>query len=175
MQKNDQNIQKWSASSRIFHWVSAVLLLITWLLMLAYDYNESKVILGLHKAFGMSVLFWMIARVINRVITKAPPPVPMPKIQVIVAQLTHFILYALLIAMPIAGLLMSVYGGRPVDMFGLFEIPVFVTPNRTSARFYNDIHTDILWPMIIVFTLAHIGAAFFHQWIKKDRLIDRMK
>ncbi|WP_182406932.1 cytochrome b [Psychrobacter sp. GP33] len=175
MQIDHENVQKWSASSRIFHWVSAVLLLVTWLLMLAYGYNESKVYIGLHKAFGMSVLFWMIARVINRLFTKAPPPLPMPKIQVIVSQLTHFILYALLIAMPIAGLLMSVYGGRPVDMFGLFEIPVFVTPNRTAARFYNDVHADILWPMIIVFTLAHIGAAFFHQWVKKDKLIDRMK
>ena len=175
MQIDHENVQKWSASSRIFHWVSAVLLLVTWLLMLAYGYNESKVYIGLHKAFGMSVLFWMIARVINRLFTKAPPPLPMPKIQVIVSQLTHFILYALLIAMPIAGLLMSVYGGRPVDMFGLFEIPVFVTPNRTAARFYNDVHADILWPMIIIFTLAHIGAAFFHQWIKKDKLIDRMK
>ena len=175
MQIDHENVQKWSASSRIFHWVSAVLLLVTWLLMLAYGYNESKVYIGLHKAFGMSVLFWMMARVINRLFTKAPPPLPMPKIQVIVSQLTHFILYALLIAMPIAGLLMSVYGGRPVDMFGLFEIPVFVTPNRSAARFYNDVHADILWPMIIVFTLAHIGAAFFHQWIKKDKLIDRMK
>lgn len=175
MQKGHQNVQKWSVSSRIFHWVSAVLLLVTWLLMLVYDYNESKAIIGLHKAFGMSVLFWMIARVINRIFTKAPPPVPMPKMQIVVAHLTHFLLYVLLIAMPIAGLLMSVYGGRPVDMFGLFEIPVFVTPNRTAARFYNDVHADILWPMIIVFTLAHIGAAFFHQWIKKDRLIDRMK
>lgn len=175
MQIDHENVQKWSASSRIFHWVSAVLLLVTWLLMLAYGYNESKVYIGLHKAFGMSVLFWMIARVINRLFTKAPPPLPMPKIQVIVSQLTHFILYALLIAMPIAGLLMSVYGGRPVDMFGLFEIPVFVTPNRSAARFYNDVHADILWPMIIVFTLAHIGAAFFHQWVKKDKLIDRMK
>ena len=175
MQKDHQNVQKWSASSRIFHWISAVLLLVTWLLMLAYGYNESKVYIGLHKAFGMSVLFWMLARIINRVFTTAPPPLPMPKIQIIISQLTHFFLYALLIAMPITGLLMSVYGGRPVDMFGLFEIPVFVTPNRTAARFYNDIHADILWPMIIVFTLAHIGAAFFHQWIKKDKLIDRMK
>lgn len=175
MIKSDANVQKWSASSRVFHWISALLLLVTWILMLLYGYDENKTFLSLHKAFGMSVLFWMIARVINRMVTKSPPPVPMPKIQVIISQLTHFLLYALLIAMPIAGLLMSVYGGRAVDMFGLFEIPVFVTPSRSSARFYNDIHTDILWPMIIVFTVAHIGGALYHQFIKKDNLIGRMK
>jgi len=70
---------------------------------------------------------------------------------------------------------MSVYGGRPVDIFGLFEIPVFVTPDRSLARFYNDLHTGIIWPAIIMFTLAHIGAALYHQFIKKDNLIARMK
>lgn len=168
-------MQKWSVSSRFFHWISAILLLVTWIMMLLYINFDSSVYIGLHKAFGISLLFWMIARVINRVFTKAPPPVPMPKWQLLMSKLSHFVLYALLIAMPFAGLMMSVYGGRPVDIFGLFEIPVFVTPDRSAARFYNDVHTDIIWPMIIAFTLIHIGAALYHQFVKKDNLISRMK
>ena len=144
-------------------------------MMLLYNNLDSKVYIGLHKAFGVSLLFWMIARVINRVFTKAPPPVAMPKWQMLLSQLSHFALYALLIAMPIAGLLMSIYGGRPVDIFGLFQIPVFVTPDRSLARLYNDWHTDIIWPMIIAFTLIHIGAALYHQFVKKDNLIGRIK
>ena len=143
--------------------------------MLLYNNLDSKVYIGLHKAFGVSLLFWMIARVINRVFTKAPPPVAMAKWQMLLSQLSHFALYALLIAMPIAGLLMSIYGGRPVDIFGLFQIPVFVTPDRGLARLYNDWHTDIIWPMIIAFTLIHIGAALYHQFVKKDNLIGRIK
>ncbi|WP_346243088.1 cytochrome b/b6 domain-containing protein [Psychrobacter sp. P11G5] len=92
-----------------------------------------------------------------------------------ISQLTHFALYGLLIAMPVAGLLTSVYGGHAVDMFGLFEIPVFVDPNRSSARFYENIHTNIIWSMIIAFTLLHICAALYHQFILKDKLINRMK
>lgn len=144
-------------------------------MMLLYNNLDSKVYIGLHKAFGVSLLFWMIARVINRVFTKAPPPVAMAKWQMLLSQLSHFALYALLIAMPIAGLLMSIYGGRPVDIFGLFQIPVFVTPDRGLARLYNDWHTDIIWPMIIAFTLIHIGAALYHQFVKKDNLIGRIK
>ena len=168
-------VKKWPVSSRIFHWISAILLLVTWLLMVLYQYTDTKTYISLHKAFGISVLCWMIARVINRIVTKAPPPVPMPKWQALISQLNHFALYALLIAMPIAGLLMSVYGGRAVDIFGLFQIPVFVTPDRSLARLYNDIHTDIIWPMIIAFTLLHIGAALYHQFVLKDKLINRMK
>lgn len=172
---NNANVSKWSISSRIFHWISAVLLLVTWTMIFLHENLDSGAYIGFHKAFGISLLFWMIARVINRVFTKAPPPLSMPKWQLLASKLSHFALYAILIAMPLAGLLMSVYGGRPVDIFGLFQIPVFVTPDRGLARFYNDLHTDIIWPMIIGFTALHIGAALYHQFIKKDQLIARMK
>lgn len=168
-------VKKWPAISRLFHWVSAVLLVVTWLLMFIYQNTDDKFYIGLHKAFGVSLLFWMIARVINRLFVKAPPPVPMPQWQIWISRVNHFALYALLIAMPVAGLLMSIYGGRAVDMFGLFQIPVFLTPDRSAARFYNDLHTDIIWPMIIAFTLLHVGAALYHQFIKKDNLMARMK
>ncbi|HCT74354.1 MULTISPECIES: cytochrome b [Psychrobacter] len=175
MNSTNSNVSKWPVSSQIFHWISAVLLLVTWIMILLYDNLDNNFYIGLHKAFGISLLCWMIARVLNRVLTKAPPPVPMPKWQLLASKLSHFGLYALLIAMPMAGLLMSVYGGRPVDIFGLFQIPVFVTPDRGLARFYNDLHTDIIWPTIIVFTLIHIGAALYHQFVKKDNLIARIK
>ena len=168
-------VQKWPVSSRIFHWISAILLLITWIVMVIYQNNEQDLYINLHKAFGLSVLFWMIARVFNRLLIKVPTAVVMPEWQKKISQLTHFALYVLLMAMPVAGLLMSVYGGHPVDMFGLFEIPVFVTPNRSTARFYENIHTGVIWPMIIAFTLLHIGAALYHQFILKDKLINRMK
>lgn len=175
LKHTDSNLTKWSMSSRIFHWVSAVLLLITWVMIFLYDNLDTKLYIGLHKAFGVSLLFWMIARVINRVFTKAPPAAVMPKWQILLSQLSHFALYALLIAMPIAGLMMSLYGGRPVDVFGLFQIPVFVTPDRALARLYNDWHTDIIWPIILAFTALHIGAALYHQFIKKDNLMSRIK
>ena len=175
MNTTHSNPIKWSFASRFFHWISAILLLITWTMIFLYDNLDSKLYIGLHKAFGVSLLFWMIARVINRIFSKAPPAVVMPKWQMLLSQLSHFALYALLIAMPIAGLLMSLYGGRPVDIFGIFQIPVFVTPDRGLARLFNDWHTDIIWPMIIAFTVLHIGAALYHQFVKKDNLIARIK
>ena len=175
MNSTRSHVAKWPISSRIFHWISAALLLVTWSMILLYEYLGGNSYIGYHKAFGISLLCWMIARVINRLFTKAPPPIPMPKWQLLASQLSHFALYAILIAMPMAGLLMSVYGGRPVDIFGLFQIPVFVTPDRSLARFYNDLHVDIIWTMIIGFTVLHIVAALYHQFVKKDNLIARMK
>ncbi len=168
-------VPKWPISSRIFHWISVVLLLITWLLILMYQNTDQELYIHLHKAFGLSILFWMLARGLNRLLIKAPADVVMPLWQKKISHLTHFALYAILIAMPIAGLLTSVYGGHPIDMFGLFKIPVFVNPNSSAAHFYENIHTNIIWPMIITFTVLHIGAALYHQFILKDKLINRMK
>ena len=89
MNNANLNVSKWSASSRIFHWISAVLLLVTWIMILLHQNLDSNSYIGFHKAFGVSLLFWMIARVINRVFTKAPPALPMPKWQMLISQLSH--------------------------------------------------------------------------------------
>ena len=175
MSNTNSNLSKWSVASRLFHWISAALLLITWVMMFLHNNLDGSLYIGLHKSFGVSLLFWMVARVINRIFTKSPPLPPMPTWQVLVSKLSHFSLYALLIAMPMVGILMSVYGGRPVDVFGLFQIPVFVSTDRGLARFYYDVHVDIIWQMILVFTALHIGAALYHQFVKKDNLLSRMK
>ncbi|WP_227429095.1 cytochrome b [Psychrobacter sp. I-STPA6b] len=166
---------KWSLSSRIFHWGSVLLLLITWLLIFFRDSGEGYTFINLHKAFGVSLLLWMVARFINRFVTRDPVPIAMSKWQKGVSHFVHFALYLLLFAMPIAGILMSMYGGHGVSMFGLFEIPPLVETNRSTARFFNDVHVDILWPMIVLFTAIHVGGALFHQFVQKDNLLARMK
>lgn len=169
----DQN--RWSLSSRIFHWGSVLLLAITWLMICLREYGEGYTFIDLHKAFGVSLLFWMLARLCNRFVTKDPKPVSMAGWQKAVAHFTHFALYLLLLAMPIAGVLMSMYGGHGVSMFGLFEIPTMVETNRSTARFFNDMHVDIIWPLILLFTAMHIVGALYHQFVQKDNLINRMK
>ena len=63
----------------------------------------------------------------------------------------------------------------PASITTIMILPIFVTPNHSTARFYENIHTGVIWPMIIAFTLLHIGAALYHQFILKDKLINRMK
>lgn len=168
-------IQKWALSSRIFHWVSVVLLLVTWGMIVLNENADSFTYIKLHKAFGLSLLCWMVGRVINRLVTKAPPDVPMPKAQTIIAHLTHLVLYSLLFAMPIAGFMLSMYGDHSVSMFGLFEIPVLVTPDDEQAQFFENLHTKIIWTLLLVFSGLHIAGALYHQIVKKDKLINRMK
>ena len=64
-------INKWSLSSRIFHWISVVLLIATWAMIELNEDATDFTYFDLHKAFGLSVLFWTVGRIINRFVTKA--------------------------------------------------------------------------------------------------------
>ena len=166
---------KWSAAVKVFHWGSVLLLIVVWAMITLHQSADGDTYLDLHKAFGVSLLFWMMARVISRVISPTPADLPMPKWQKAVTHLTHFLLYVLLFAMPISGILMSWYAGRSIDIFGLFELPSILATDRGQARFFNNLHTDIIWPSILVFTALHILGALQHQFIKKDNIFSRIK
>lgn len=168
--------QKWSSAVKVFHWGSVLLLIVVWsMIALHKGASEGETYLDLHRAFGVSLLFWMIARVISRIISPTPADLPMPKWQTAVSHLTHLVLYILLFAMPISGILMTWYGGRTIDMFGLFDLPSILAVDRGQARFFNNLHTDVIWPTLLVFTALHILGALQHQFIKKDNIMSRIK
>ncbi|OOR93523.1 cytochrome B [Moraxella caviae] len=163
-------VAKYSLAVRVFHWVGALLIL--WAVVLI---NMGDDYIGLHKAVGASFLIWTLLRIITRFITKAPAPVPMPAWQTAVSHLTHLGLYVLMLAQPVSGLLMSMYGGRATSVFGLFEIPAMVSPDRDMARLFNEWHTGLIWTTLLVLIAAHVGAALYHQFVVKDNLISRMR
>lgn len=160
--------QKWSILVRIFHWLGA------FILITAYFTAEVLHNIGLHKAIGVSFLLWTVARLLNRTISKSPQKIAMPKWQIGIAHFTHTALYLAMLAMPITGIMMSMFAGRETNVFGLFSIPVLVTEDLEMAGLMNDLHTDAWWTILLILVVLHIGAALYHQFIQKDRSISRM-
>lgn len=170
MNTANQYHEKFSIATRVFHWLGALLILAA-----IISINMGDDYIDLHKSIGASFLIWTLLRVINRLVTKTPAYLPMPKWQVAVSHLTHLGLYLTMLAMPITGVLMSMYAGRGVDVFGVFSIPALMSPDRDMARFFNNLHTEIVLPVLLVLIFAHVGAALYHQFIVKDNLMTRMK
>lgn len=161
---------KYTLATRIFHWVGALLIVGAWV---AIEQGDDYI--SLHKSIGASFFIWTLLRIINRFVSKAPPHPPMPKWQTGVAHLTHLGLYLAMLAMPITGMLMSMYGGRGVSVFGLFSFPSVVGIDREMAKLMNGIHTGAMFYVLIFLVVAHVGGALYHQFIMKDNLIARMK
>lgn len=165
-----QLAQKYTLATRIFHWIGALLIVAAWVAI-----EQGDEFISLHKSIGASFLIWTLLRIINRFISKAPAPVPAPKWQTATAHLTHLGLYLAMLAMPITGMLMSMYGGRGVSVFGLFSLPSVVGIDRDMAKLMNGLHTGALFYVLVFLVVAHIGAAIYHQFILKDDLLSRMK
>ena len=163
-------VHKYSVSARIFHWVGALLILAAWIII-----EQGDDFIGLHKSVGFSFLIWTILRIINRLLTKAPAALPMPKWQTTVSHLTHLALYVVMIGMPLSGFLSAMYAGYGVDVFGLFHIAGFEVADRGMARTLMDVHKDIMWVGLQILVVMHIGAALYHQFVMKDNILARMR
>lgn len=164
------NTHKYNLAVRFFHWVGALMIVAA---VAAVNLGDDYV--DLHKSIGASFLMWTILRVAVRFVSKIPPYPPMPKWQIGMAHLTHLGLYLAMLAMPITGALMSMYGGRAVSVFGLFNMPSMVGINRDMAKLMNELHTEAVFYVLVFLIVAHVSAALYHQFVMKDNLIDRIK
>ncbi|QKK33354.1 cytochrome b (plasmid) [Rhizobium indicum] len=112
-----------------------------------FDQNVAN----LHYWFGMAILGLVVLRLFVRLTHGAPSrPDDIPGWMSFVSRITHWIFYALLIAVPVTGLL-GFYTDGP----------------------FGDIHA---WakPVFIGLIVLHAGAALFHQFWLKDGLLRTM-
>ncbi|WP_432480972.1 cytochrome b [Moraxella sp. ZY200743] len=167
---NTNSTQKYALLVRVFHWIGALLILVAFIAI-----NQGDEFVGLHKSIGASFLLWTILRILTRFVTTAPSPVSAPAWQKTIAHLTHVALYVVMLAMPISGVLMSMYGGRGVSVFGLFDLPTIVSINPSMAKLMNLWHTQLIWLVMWLLIVMHIGAALYHQFVIKDGLLNRMR
>jgi cytochrome b561 len=93
--------------------------------------------------------------------------------QRVIERLMHFLLYAGLIIMPLAGLVGAVAGGRPPHL-GNFNIVLPIAQSKALAEFaFESIHNPLAIILIILISI-HILAALFHHFIKRDDVLRRM-
>lgn len=126
-----------------------------------------------HFTLGLTVFALVWLRIAARLIWPAPPPsAASPRWTQLTASATHFALYALMIALPLAGWIVLSAEGDPVPFYGL-ELPALTGPNKALAEQVEGLHelggTIGYWLIGL-----HAVAALFHQYVLKDRLLERM-
>ena len=82
-------------------------------------------------------------------------------------------LYALLIAVPVTGIVVQFARGNALPLFGLAEIPSPWSADRTFARSVKEIH-EVLAHTLVILAGLHAGVALVHHWIFRDRTLVRM-
>ena len=170
---------RWGGVSKTLHWLIALLILalgIVGLIMGELPKTPKYFwVYTAHKSIGISVLALVALRLLWRLHAGAPKPVPgTPSWQERMASATHWLLYVLMFAIPLAGWLYdSASGLRPFKLFGLFEMPKLVAPSEQAAQLSHALHEWGFWALILL-VLAHAGAALYHHVHQRDATLARM-
>jgi cytochrome b561 len=168
----------YSPPARWAHWIAALLILITFVIGLAMlripQGAWQDKLFDWHRSVGTTVLALAALRLLWRLWHPAPDlPGGMPPWMKVSGRANHWLLYILMLALPIIGWLGSSAFGAPVRIYGLFDLPPLVKPHRPLAD------GVLLMHRLGAFTLAglvglHVVAALYHVFIRRDGVFRRM-
>lgn len=161
------------------HWIFAIAVyamfgLVLWMVTLSYYdgwYHQAP---ELHKSIGVLLMMGLVIRVIWRHISPPPAaPKTHSKFTRISAVAAHITLYALLFALLISGYLISTAEGKPISVFGIFDVPATLADAGSQADIAGVIHLWLAWSVVIL-SVLHGLAALKHHFIDKDDTLKRM-
>ncbi|MEM9530659.1 MAG: cytochrome b/b6 domain-containing protein [Pseudomonadota bacterium] len=166
--------------SRFLHWLVAALIVVQYVLAQLAERAEhadaTVRLLGLvanHKSVGMTVLALVAFRLVWRFLKPVPALPPMPSWQITASKVSHGLLYALLLALPLTGWLMSSASAYSVSWFNLFQIPDLIGPDADLKGTLETIH-EILAKALFVMAVIHVLAALKHFVVDRDGVLERM-
>ena len=169
--------QSFTLAARVLHWTMAVLILAMLFIgvgMVATVSAKQPVLLAIHKPLGIAILVLAVARLVVR-LRNPPPPLPpdVPRLQRIAARLSHWLLYALMIAMPLIGWAMLSVGGYPVMLGENLRLPAILPENALVFAWLRTAHGALAYLLFFTF-LGHMGAALYHALIRRDGVLRSM-
>ena len=172
--------QAYGAIARTVHWATALFVLVAWLLGQFRDIFPSgaprAASLSVHMALGLAVILLVAVRLAWRALDPVPPAIVGARFEPwlgYAASAGHLLLYALLIAAPILGVIMQFARGQALPVFGLFDIPSPWTMDRPFFREMLGLH-ELAANALGVVAVGHAAAALFHHWALRDRTLARM-
>jgi cytochrome b561 len=161
------------------HWLVAGLavgvVVLGWALLAAPRNTPTRELLLLwHRSLGLVILAAMLFRLAWR--SRHPPP-PLPRtvapLAAALARATHFSLYAILVAMPVAGYVNSAAAGHTVSLFGLVAVPPLLAENGRLSQAAITIHLAGQY-FLYGFAALHVAGALYHAVIRRDGVLERM-
>lgn len=171
--------QRWGSVSIGLHWSIAALILLVQvpagIAMLEVEPGWLQdALFTTHKNIGLVIFAIALVRLAWRLANPTPRlPVDTPGWQMRVARLTHFLLYALLLLLPVSGFLYTAFGGFPVPLLMLYDLGQLVPASEAQAAIWKSIHYALQYALYGVVTL-HVAGALHHYFVHGDDVLQRM-
>ena len=162
--------------ARILHWLMAAMILTMLFVgvVMVSSMTLRPALLSLHRPLGVAILLLAVVRLANR-LRHPPPPLPadLPWIQAMAAHASHWLLYALLFAMPLVGWGMLSAGGYPIVMGAGVHLPAILPHNPALYAALRNAHSLLAY-VLFATVVMHLSAALFHLWVRRDGVFQAM-
>jgi cytochrome b561 len=168
---------RFAAPQRLLHWLMAVCILSMLFIgvgMVSTITPKYLTLVQIHKPLGIAILVLALIRLSLRFYYGAPAlPADLPAPIKLVAELSQYIFYVLMIAMPLIGWAMLSAAEYPVVLFGGVHLPSIlpVSPSLHTLLWRAHHYLALAFFGLI---LMHFGAILFHKLIRNDGIFETM-
>ncbi|MGY4534491.1 cytochrome b561 [Pseudomonas sp. TE3786] len=169
--------QHFCAAARVLHWLMAVMIIAMLFIgvgMVASVSERHQWLINLHKPLGIAVLLLVIVRLGVRITHVTPSlPADLPSVQKLAAKLSHVLLYALMLALPLVGWAMISAAGDPLMLSSNVRLPALLAADAPTFAMLRKLHSYLAY-LLFATVLLHLAGALFHAWIRRDEVLGSM-
>ena len=164
--------------AKLLHWLIVVLLVvqfaIAWTMPHITRTTKPIDLIAWHLSIGVFILLVMLVRLSWRARSAVPPPpadlaLPLK----LLSRTTHYLLYGILIILPLLGWTNANARGWEVRLFGFIPLPALVPSGSPWGHRMGDVHMNLAIALLVVIGL-HVLGALYHQLILRDSLLRRI-
>jgi len=162
---------------RLLHWlmaISIIAMLFIGVGMVSTIAPKYVALVATHKTLGIAILVLAVVRIIVRLRSGTPPlPLDLPEPMKLGAKLSHYALYALMLAMPLLGWGMVSASGNPVVLLWGIHLPAILPHSDSLFTLLHTAHVTLAFAFFALI-LLHIAAGLFHALVRKDGVFQSM-
>lgn len=162
---------------RLLHWVMAVCILAMLFIgvgMVSTVMPTYLALVSIHKSLGITILVLALVRLVVRLRYGAPAlPLDLPEPMKLAAELSHYALYALMIAMPLIGWAMMSAADYPIVVFGGWRLPPILPQSDSLHSWLWNAHYYLAFAFFAL-VLMHVAAALYHALVRRDGVFEAM-
>jgi cytochrome b561 len=173
--KLTNSLTEYGLISKIFHWLSAAVLLAQIPLgfyLVDLDFSDKRLTIeSIHVTLGLIIFYLTVLRLFYKLIN--PTPALTNSIfpgQKIIAKLNHIFLYISILVITISGALKKLFNG---EILYLFFFDLEIKDNFDLAELFYVIHIFGNYTLIALI-LLHISAVIIHKILFKENLFRRI-
>jgi cytochrome b561 len=168
---------RFAIPQRMLHWLMAICILSMLFIgvgMVSTITTKYLTLVQIHKPLGIAILVLALIRLVLRLYYGAPAlPADLPAPMKLAAELSQYIFYALMIAMPLIGWAMLSAAEYPVVLVGGVHLPSIlpVSPSLHTLLWHAHYYLAFAFFGLI---LMHVSAILFHKLVRNDGVFEAM-